>query len=200
MPSTLFLVTVSVSTKKSPNSLLHSHAVFDVVRNAYLLINFGDFVDGSNSSVKDPFIQLLPTTDKATAHREFVAARLNGVDTTGSQPALLPLSQESHADDPDFAESKTLDALDGGSSSAASTNDSVARKTWFIVMISVVGGLILASIVFFLLVHFRRRRSNVRSEASFVPPMMGQTAYNPLLAMNSHDSAERDEVKYKDPF
>lgn len=170
------------------------------MRNAYLLINFGDFVDGSNSSVKDPYIQLLPTTVKATAHREFVAARLNGVDTTGSQPGLLPVSQESHADDIKTANS--LDALDGGDSSS-SDSEPVYKKTWFIATVCVIGGLILSSVVAFLVLHNRKRKSNVRSEASFVPPMMGETAYNPLLVVNSHDSSEYDgksATKYKDPF
>ncbi|EJD00481.1 acid protease, partial [Fomitiporia mediterranea MF3/22] len=50
------------------------------LRNTYLLINFGDFVDGSNSSVADPYIQLLSVTDPGSAHTDFVNARLGGVD------------------------------------------------------------------------------------------------------------------------
>ncbi|KAE9400432.1 acid protease [Gymnopus androsaceus JB14] len=60
------------------------------LRNVYILINFGDFVDGSSSSVAKPYIQLLSLSDKASIHRDFVMARLGGVDTTGSQSPLLP--------------------------------------------------------------------------------------------------------------
>lgn len=53
--------------------------------NVYLLINYGDFVDGSTSSTAAPYVQLLPMTDPAEAHADFVAVRLDGADTTGSQ-------------------------------------------------------------------------------------------------------------------
>ncbi|KAH9931102.1 acid protease [Epithele typhae] len=51
---------------------------FDIIlgmsflRNAYLLIDFGDFVDGSLSKVGDPFIQLLSITEPVEAHNDFV--------------------------------------------------------------------------------------------------------------------------------
>lgn len=47
------------------------------VRNVYLLINFGDFVDGSVDTTADPYVQLLSVTNPATAHAEFVNVRLN---------------------------------------------------------------------------------------------------------------------------
>ncbi|KAI0045589.1 acid protease, partial [Auriscalpium vulgare] len=48
------------------------------LRNVYLLVNFGDFVDGSTSRA-DPYVQLLSTTnDTAAAHSDFVNVRLNG--------------------------------------------------------------------------------------------------------------------------
>ncbi|KAI0051787.1 acid protease [Auriscalpium vulgare] len=58
------------------------------LRNAYILINYGDFADGTTSKL-DPYIQLLPTTNISSAHIDFVNVRLNGIDTTGSQ-TLLP--------------------------------------------------------------------------------------------------------------
>jgi hypothetical protein len=52
------------------------------VRNAYLLVNYGDFVDGGNSTAP-PYVQLLSTTnDSATTHQDFVTVRLGGKDTT----------------------------------------------------------------------------------------------------------------------
>ncbi|KAF5369340.1 hypothetical protein D9758_002508 [Tetrapyrgos nigripes] len=47
------------------------------LRNTYILINFGDFVDGSTSNVADPYIQLLSISDKAKIHQDFVNARLD---------------------------------------------------------------------------------------------------------------------------
>jgi hypothetical protein len=48
----------------------------------YLLLNFGDFIDGSTSNIAAPFVQLLSTTDPAAAHADFVATRLGGHDTS----------------------------------------------------------------------------------------------------------------------
>ncbi|KZT08350.1 acid protease [Laetiporus sulphureus 93-53] len=61
------------------------------LRNAYLLVDFGDFVDGSSSQTAEPYIQLLSTTDPAQAHQDFVQERLGGVDNTSSFH-LLPAS------------------------------------------------------------------------------------------------------------
>jgi len=53
--------------------------------NVYALLDFGDFTDDSASNTSSPYVQLLSTTDPAEAHADFVATRLNGTDTTGSQ-------------------------------------------------------------------------------------------------------------------
>ena len=46
------------------------------MRNVYLLINFGDFVDGKLNQTADPFIQMLSTTnDTSEAHSDFVKVR-----------------------------------------------------------------------------------------------------------------------------
>ncbi|KAI0043886.1 acid protease [Auriscalpium vulgare] len=60
------------------------------LKSVYMLINAGDFVDGSPegpniTASAAPYVQLLAITDPAKAHLEFVAARLNGSDTTGNQ-------------------------------------------------------------------------------------------------------------------
>ncbi|KAJ7143497.1 aspartic peptidase A1 [Mycena crocata] len=68
------------------------------MRNAYTLMDFGDWVEGGSSDRGDPFIQLLPLTDATTAHSDFVKIRLAGVDTTNSsQYALLPADQQQHS-------------------------------------------------------------------------------------------------------
>jgi hypothetical protein len=48
----------------------------------YLVLNFGDFIDGSTSKTAAPFAQLLSTTNPAAAHGDFVATRLGGHDTS----------------------------------------------------------------------------------------------------------------------
>ena len=58
--------------------------IFAAVRNVYLLINYGDFVDGTTNKAP-PYAQLLSLTDPAAAHSDFVEVRLDGVDTTGMQ-------------------------------------------------------------------------------------------------------------------
>ncbi|KAH9935317.1 aspartic peptidase domain-containing protein [Fomitopsis serialis] len=60
-----------------------------IVRNAYLLVDLGDYVHGSAASTTDPYMQLLSITDPAEAHKNFVDARLGGVDNT-SAFHLLP--------------------------------------------------------------------------------------------------------------
>jgi len=49
------------------------------------VLNYGDFIDGSTSNTSNPYVQILSTTDPAAAHADFVATRLGGKDTTGSQ-------------------------------------------------------------------------------------------------------------------
>jgi hypothetical protein len=65
----------------------HLHSLFYtlLVSNMYVLLDYGDFIDGSTSNTGNPYVQFISTTNPATAHAEFVAARLGGKDTTGSQ-------------------------------------------------------------------------------------------------------------------
>ncbi|KAH9080403.1 aspartic peptidase domain-containing protein [Lactarius deliciosus] len=68
------------------------------LRNAYLLINYGDYVDGANTKAQ-PYVQLLSTTDPTSAHLDFVNVRLGGADTTGGQ--MLSASNPDNVDDID---------------------------------------------------------------------------------------------------
>ena len=46
------------------------------MRNSYLLVNFGDFVDGKTDQTAAPFIQMLSITNDTTAtHNDFVKVR-----------------------------------------------------------------------------------------------------------------------------
>lgn len=59
-------------------------SIATAVRNVYMLIDYGDFVDGTTKKAP-PYAQLLSLTDSAVAHSDFVQVRLDGVDTTGMQ-------------------------------------------------------------------------------------------------------------------
>ncbi|KDQ62633.1 hypothetical protein JAAARDRAFT_30550 [Jaapia argillacea MUCL 33604] len=71
------------STAQSPNYDMILGMAF--LRNVYMLINFGDFVDGSTKSTAAPYIQLLSTTNDSTqALKDFDNARKNGFTNTPS--------------------------------------------------------------------------------------------------------------------
>lgn len=178
------------------------------IRNVYLLINFGDFVDGSNSSVADPFIQLLSTTNASSAYLDFVNQRLGGVGITGSQPPLLPVDQGQHSPGGNSTNNTNGSDIESDSKSVASkeligddsndSNDSdrhFYQNIWFIIMVSVLGALVLGTFIFSVFGCLRSRRRNVKSEAVFVPQLMGPSAYQPLVGDRSvseyinHDQA-----------
>ncbi|KAI0315897.1 aspartic peptidase domain-containing protein [Amylostereum chailletii] len=130
---------------------------FDIIlgmaflRNAYLLINYGDFVDGTTTTA-DPYVQLLSTTnDTSEAHRDFVQVRLNGVDTTGNQKLGPP---------------SLVDNSTSTSTSNTSTNsDRNDAENFFerhrlpiIIAASVGGGLLLLLILSAAICGGRRRR------------------------------------------
>ncbi|CAL1712375.1 unnamed protein product [Somion occarium] len=69
-----------------------------VVRNVYALMEYGNWVKNSKNDRNDPYIQLLPLTDKQAAHDDFVKVRMGGIDNTGdSAHALLPADQMKHS-------------------------------------------------------------------------------------------------------
>ncbi|KAI0696265.1 acid protease [Cytidiella melzeri] len=74
-----------ISTAASPTFDMVLGMAF--LRNAYLTVNFGDFVDGSVNNVADPYIQMLPlTNDSSAVHNDFVKVRggSRSVDTSES--------------------------------------------------------------------------------------------------------------------
>ncbi|KAE9393460.1 acid protease [Gymnopus androsaceus JB14] len=98
------------------------------LRNTYMLVHVGDLMDESSGG--NPYIQLLSTADKRVIHEEFVAARLNGIDTTGSQPALLGQSQAQQSPPP--LNSTGLTPIPAGSSSPSNGGSSDYQQAWFI--------------------------------------------------------------------
>ncbi|KAI0706826.1 acid protease [Cerioporus squamosus] len=87
--------------------IVAAHDGFDVIlgmsflRNAYMLINFGDFVEGSLAKVGDPYIQLLPLTDPVEAHNDFVQIRMGGVDRSADLKLLPAVPDNSDDNDDD---------------------------------------------------------------------------------------------------
>ncbi|KAF8500865.1 aspartic peptidase domain-containing protein [Russula emetica] len=132
------------------------------LRNVYLLIDYGDFVDGTTNKTP-PYAQLLSLTDAAAAHSDFVQARLDGVDTTGMQV---------------FTADRPV------SSPAVSNND--GTQTRMIVIYGVIAGSLI--LVFFAITAYiimkRRRgtRSNMRSTVSAADTGLSydHTAYHSL--------------------
>ncbi|KAF9793025.1 acid protease [Thelephora terrestris] len=118
------------------------------LRNAYMLVNFGDFVDGKTDQVADPYVQLLPTTEMVEAHNDFVQVRLKGIDTTAGQTFLDSFTPSGP---PDVKKSN------GGFSGWLDKN-----KTILIAVGASVGGVLLILVA--ALCFRRRRRANVREK------------------------------------
>ncbi|EPS97738.1 hypothetical protein FOMPIDRAFT_158263 [Fomitopsis schrenkii] len=70
------------------------------LRNAYLLVDLGDYVHGSPSSTADPYMQLLSLTNPAEAHKDFVDIRLGGVDNTSAFHLLPAMNTSNWATSP----------------------------------------------------------------------------------------------------
>jgi hypothetical protein len=61
---------------------------FSVVRNTYLYVNTGNFIDGSNNTA-NPYLQLLSVTnDTVKAHEEFVQVRHGNKTVANAEQAL----------------------------------------------------------------------------------------------------------------
>lgn len=149
------------------------------VRNVYLLINYGDFVDGAQTKTS-PYVQLLSTTDPASAHLDFINVRLGGTDTTGSQ-VFAPAATSSADDLEDIHKSSDY--------AKTATIVGVVTGTVFLVASCV--------IVFSMYQHRQRRR--LAPATDFFTANMGSTshdtAYRPLLlpapepVLGYHDEA-----------
>ncbi|KAI0775709.1 acid protease [Trametes elegans] len=118
---------------------------FDIIlgmsflRNAYMLINFGDFVDGAPSKVGDPYIQLLPLTEPAEAHNDFVQVRMGGIDRS-SDLKLLPAIPQTDDDDDS-----------SGSDRHAEGESTIKKYLPYIIAGSVAGGIIMLSLILYAL-------------------------------------------------
>jgi hypothetical protein len=52
----------------------------------YLLVNYGDFVDGNTSTTATPYVQLLSMTDPASTHADFLSVRGGAAATPTPAP------------------------------------------------------------------------------------------------------------------
>ena len=149
---------------------------FHTVRNVYILIDYGDFVDGT-SSTADPYIQLLATTEPTEAHQDFVQVRLGGKDDANWQ--LLPASST-------------------GSSPKAESQFVRRVKYYWPIIAGVAGFLILVLILSCLCVR-RRRRTNAG------PFWRGRKSYRPLqdpapVGMHNLGGARPSASDYRNPW
>ena len=138
------------------------------MRNAYLLINYGNFVDGTTTRAP-PYVQLLSVTDPSAAHQDFINNRLGGVAPTDVQ--MFATDTPDPDDVPYHDEGKTRAIIIG----------------------SVLGGCaFLLSIVVALYIFWRRRRQRhaVLGSTSSTTDMRrayDHTAYGPLQRAPSPD-------------
>ena len=115
-----------------------------------MLVNFGDFIDGKQNKVANPYVQLLPTTDSVSeAHSDFVQVRLKGLDSTPDQTLLDTFTPSGP---PDVKNNND----DSGLSSWLDKH-----KTILIAVGASVGGVLLILIA---ALCFCRRRTNVREK------------------------------------
>lgn len=130
------------------------------LRNAYLLIDFGSFVDGAPSGTRAPYIQLLPITNASDASIDFAQVRLNN---------------GSNVDDPTSLASHS-------STTTTTTTTTTSNSKLPLWMIGVIFGIVISVFLLGICIYYccRRRRSpRVSStQAAWVP--YAPQSYRPL--------------------
>jgi hypothetical protein len=97
------------------------------VRNAYLLVYYGDFVDHS-VFLPNRYVQLLSVTDPAAAHADFVNVRLNGTE----KPAPTQVNDALHTD--------PRPTVDLSQPTSSHVNGSFMKEKVPIIIVSSIGG------------------------------------------------------------
>ncbi|KAH7927810.1 acid protease [Leucogyrophana mollusca] len=131
------------------------------LRNAYLLIDFGSFVDGAAASTNAPYLQLLPVTNATEASEDFAQQRMGTADAGDLDNTLL----KSH--------------------STTSTSTSTGKKlaAWVIgVIVAGIVLLILLGVCVYCCCCRRRGKSQVAASAAAPAwaPAYGVQSYRPL--------------------
>ena len=104
------------------------------VRNVYLLINFGDFVDGGMNTTADPYVQLLSITDPAAAHADFVSVRLNHNSTAVPPMSTSPV---------DKLLNSNLQSANDSSQTSSNVKSAFLREKIPIIIVSSIGGILM---------------------------------------------------------
>jgi hypothetical protein len=108
------------------------------VRNAYFLVNYGDFVDGSVNVTTSPYVQLLSITDPTTANADFVNVRFNR--TNNSAPAQI--------DEALRARPRPIDISDNNNNTSSNVKaDFMKEKIPIIIASSIGGALVLIGLI-----------------------------------------------------
>ena len=97
------------------------------VRNAYLLVYYGDFVDGGVYR-DNPHVQLLSVTDPTAAHADFVNVRLNGTE----KPAPTQVNDALHTE--------PRPTVDLSQPTSGHVNGSFMKEKIPIIIVSSIGG------------------------------------------------------------
>ncbi len=149
--------------------------------NVYLLIDYGDFIDGTTVTDK-PYVQLLSMTDPAAAHADFVKARLGGADTTGSQHGHSNPNPGSGSPEPGSKNTNKMKSL------------FEKYKTPLLIAAAVAGALAILSTAFYL---FRSRRAVYRP--LFEPAPQGSMQMHYVSGYNTGNTGNTG-APYADPW
>jgi hypothetical protein len=129
------------------------------LRNAYTLINYGDFVDGTTNRA-DPYIQLFAITNDTTeAHQDFIKVRLDGKDNGKSPNSVSGSNSTTNKSSPFTSNRKLITYIAIGAAGAT-------------------GGLILISICCCL----RNRKKKMSGPSRTPATWKGSSSYAPLSA------------------
>jgi hypothetical protein len=111
----------------------------------YLLINYGDFLDGSTNKTANPYVQLLSTTNPASAHADFLRVRTTTTTTGGASEPV------------DHAAIAEADSPSSTTAPKGVKNAFMKEKIPIIIVLSVGVGLVLLGV--FVLLCSRNRLS-----------------------------------------
>jgi hypothetical protein len=141
------------------------------VRNAYLLIDFGSFVDGATPGTNAPYIQLLPITNASDASSDFAQVRLNNGSDVDDLNSLASHSSTTTT-----------------TTKTTTTTSNSTLPTW---VIGVIFGVIISAFLLGICVYYccrRRRSQRVSSTPSYRPlyDPSPQGAYDMHLAPNAN--------------
>ncbi|EGN98520.1 hypothetical protein SERLA73DRAFT_110062 [Serpula lacrymans var. lacrymans S7.3] len=170
---------------------INDEVIYDMIlgmaflRNAYLLVDLGDFIDGSNSTTAAPYIQLLSVTNATEASQEFAQQRQNGTSA---------------------GDLNASDALETDSSSLITTHtvtkSTIKMAAWVIAVIvaAVVVAFLLLGICCFCICRKRGKRSKGAATSAWpaaVPvwsaaPPSYRSLQDPLAAPQAHDEMHKN--------